>query len=129
MRIEYRITNGYVKDGTVTFTYEGPAEQLGQQPAGKMITDSDEGTFVYLFEDGEDYKYLHFTQGVWPLMQLLSAGSQDPMLACSDAEIVLNGFTEELTMLVFNIEGNGNYGETFMLAVEEAFADTLQTMG
>ncbi|MGG0644256.1 hypothetical protein ABE021_09965 [Sporosarcina gallistercoris] len=127
MRIEHRITEGQLKDGTVYFTYGGTENTLGHSPAGKMITDSDALSFVYLFEDGEEYRYLHFTQQVWPLMQhLIESDNGDPFIECEDGCVQLIGFTEELTMLVFNIEGNGNYGEEFMLAVEQAFKETLQ---
>ncbi len=118
-----------MKDGTVIFNFDGPAARLGTKPSGKMITDTDEGTFVYLFEDGEDYVYLHLAQTVWPLMQKLADSGKDPVLDCADSTIRLAGFTEELTMLIFNIEGNGNYGEAFVLAVEQEFANTLQAMG
>ena len=37
-------------------------------PSGKMITDSDNLSFVYLLEVEEGYDHLHFTQAVWPLM-------------------------------------------------------------
>ncbi|REB09559.1 hypothetical protein DVB69_01745 [Sporosarcina sp. BI001-red] len=127
MRIEHRITEGQLKKEIVCFTYEGTMRMLGDSPSGKMITDSDALSFVYLFEDGEEYQYLHFTKQVWPLMQqLIEIDNGDPILECEDGSIQLSGFTEELIMLVFNIEGNGNYGEEFMLAVEQAFEETLQ---
>ena len=127
MRIEHRITEGQLKKETVCFTYNGTAKQLGDSPSGKMITDSDALSFVYLFEDGAEYCYLHFTQQVWPLMQqLIEMDNGDPLIVCEDGTVQLKGFTEELMMLIFNIEGNGNYGEEFMLAVELAFKETLQ---
>lgn len=126
MRIEHQITQGRMKEGIMTFTYEGAAEKLGDRPSGTLITDSDARSFVYLFEDGEDYSYLHFTENVWPLMQqMLEDNQSNPNLECEDQTIELTGFTEELTMLIFNIEGNGNYGESFMLAVEKVFEKTL----
>lgn len=127
MRIEHQITEGCIKEGSVCFTYDGLGHTLGDSPSGKMITDSDALSFVYLFENGEEYQYLHFTQNVWPLMQqLIEMDNGDPVIECQDGTIQLIGFTEELTMLVFNIEGNGNYGEEFMLAVEHTFKKTLQ---
>ncbi|WP_052245751.1 hypothetical protein [Sporosarcina sp. ZBG7A] len=127
MRIEHRITEGQLKEGTVCFTYDGTTKMLGDSPSGKMITDSDALSFVYLFEDGEEYQYLHFTQEVWALMQqLIEMDNGDPLIESEDGSVQLIGFTEELMMLIFNIEGNGNYGEEFMLAVEQAFKQTLQ---
>ncbi len=127
MRIEHQITEGHLKESVSCFTYNETAKTLGDIPSGKMITDSDALSFVYLFEDGEAYRYLHFRQEVWPLMQqLIEQNNGDPLLECKDGDILLSGFREELTMLIFNIEGNGNYGEEFMLAVEQAFHKTLQ---
>jgi hypothetical protein len=40
--------------------------------------------------------------------------------------VSLNGFIEELTMLIYNIEGNNNYGEAFSSAVESAFEEILK---
>jgi hypothetical protein len=37
----------------------------------------------------------------------------------------LINFQDELNALIFNIEGNHNYGEDFSTAVEEAFAEIL----
>ena len=39
----------------------------------------------------------------------------------------LDGFIEELTMLIYNIEGNNNYGEAFSSAVELAFEEVLKS--
>lgn len=129
MRIEHQINEGQLREGTICFTFSGTVKQLGDSPSGKMITDSDALSFVYLFEDGEEYRYLHFTQQVWPLMQqLIELDSGDPFIECKDGTVQLIGFTEELTMLIFNIEGNGNYGEAFVLAVEQAFKETLQQL-
>ncbi|WP_432354693.1 hypothetical protein [Sporosarcina sp. A2] len=127
MHIEHLITQGQLKDGVISFTYNGTTQMLGERASGKMITDSDACNFVYLFEDGETYQYVHFTEDVWPLMQqLIEQNNGDPLLKCENGTVQLTGFTEELTMLIFNIEGNGNYGEAFMLAVEETFQKTLQ---
>ena len=51
---------------------------------------------------------------------------KDPVLSWNDGDINLTGFKEELTMLIFNIEGNDNYGEEFSSAVELAFSTILQ---
>ena len=127
--ITHQITEGTVQDGVVRFVYNGAMEDLGETPSGKMITDSDEETFVYLFEEGEAYQTIHFTQAVWPLMQqLVEEEMNDPILDCTDGEVILQGFTEELNMLIFNIEGNSNYGENFMIAVEQAFERTLKAI-
>ncbi|WP_253724478.1 hypothetical protein [Sporosarcina sp. HYO08] len=96
-------------------------------PSGKMITDSDEVSFVYLFEDQDIYEPIHFTQAVWPLMVKALQEKAEPMLVWQDKAVPLKGFLDELQMLIYNIEGNGNYGEEFTSAVEEAFSVILQS--
>ena len=48
---------------------------------------------------------------------------QKPFLRVEDGQFELTQFAEELTALLYNIEGNGNYGDSFVQAVEEAFAE------
>ena len=95
-------------------------------PSGKMITDSEKMTFVYLLDEEEGYGHVHFKQAVWPLMVTTLKSDTDPVISCEEDAITLTGFVEELTMLIFNIEGNHNYGEAFSTAVEQAFAEILQ---
>ncbi len=99
--------------------------QLGT-PSGTMITDSEKMTFVYLINEADEYGHIHFTQTTWPLMVDALKLQIDPVLVREGEKITLTGFIDELTMLIFNIEGNHNYGETFSSAVEEAFAEILQ---
>lgn len=94
-------------------------------PAEKMITDSEKMTFVYLIDDGDVYGHVHFKEEVWPLMAEAIKLETNPVLLFKGEKIELTQFVEELTMLVFNIEGNHNYGEAFSVAVENAFSDML----
>ena len=85
-----------------------------------MITDTDAFSFVYLFDEEEGYSYYHFPKDVWPLMaDALKIGQGSGIYLGMMANINLTGFKEELTMLIFNIEGNDNYGEEFSSAVEQ----------
>jgi len=93
-------------------------------PAGQIITDSDNNAFIYLMDNGEHYSYVLFEQDVWQyLVDVLK--SEDPVLHWGDQQVVLIDFRDELEGLVYNIEGNSNYGEAFSQAVEEAFASIL----
>ncbi|KAA0966721.1 hypothetical protein FQ087_10995 [Sporosarcina sp. ANT_H38] len=126
MNFQNRIDNGLHNDEQVLFLLaEGAVRPLGI-PSGKMITDSDNFSFVYLLELEEGYQQLHFTQAVWPLMVDTLTMDADPMLSWKDEIILLPGFKDELTMLIYNIEGNDNYGEAFSSAVEQAFSSILQ---
>lgn len=127
MLTKISISSGVQEDKEIRFLLaETPESSLGT-PSGKMITDSDKLTFVYLFDEEEDYRHIHFPQAIWPLMVAALDSDTDPVISWDDQSVTLLGFREELEMLIFNIEGNNNYGEEFSLAVEQAFAEKLQS--
>lgn len=128
MNIKNRIDSGLRNNEQILFLVAEQAEKPQGIPAGKMITDSDNLSFVYLLEVEAGYEHLHLTQAVWPLMVDVLTTNLDPVLSWKDEIIPLPGFKEELTMLIFNIEGNDNYGEAFSSAVEQAFSSILQHM-
>ena len=113
MHNQLRIECGIQKGAEIRFLLTITPEHPIGIPSGKMITDSDELTFVYLLEEEEGYSPIHFTQAVWPLMVDVLKSDVDPILSWEDKELTLTGFKDELNMLIFNIEGNNNYGETF----------------
>ncbi|MGM9922607.1 MAG: hypothetical protein ACI33O_15235 [Bhargavaea sp.] len=110
------VTEFYVREG---------AEISAMKPAGRMITDTDSGTFVYLLDDGERFVHIHFPEEIWPQMATALQVGQNPVLSAGELRIELVNFADELEMLVFNIEGNDNYGEAFSTAVEKAFSQIL----
>ncbi|WP_342512921.1 hypothetical protein MKY34_20325 [Sporosarcina sp. FSL K6-1522] len=128
MHIKNRVDTGVQQGQEVRFVVAETAELSLGVPSGKMITDSDALSFVYLFDKEEGYQHVHFTQSVWPLMVEALKAEEDPILSWLGNEIQLNGFKEELTMLIYNIEGNHNYGEAFSEAVEQAFSAILQSV-
>ena len=128
MQIQNRIEKGFKTDKEIQFILAASSECLQGVPAGKMITDSDELSFVYLFDQEVGYGHVHFTQSVWPLMVELLKNDLEPILSFGEELISLPGFKEELEMLIYNIEGNDNYGEAFSSAVELAFSAILQSV-
>ncbi|MCZ2257216.1 hypothetical protein [Sporosarcina sp. G11-34] len=125
MTTKLQIDGGIQNDLEICFTVIGTPKTFRFTPAGKMITDSKEMTFVYLLDEEEEYGYIHFPQSVWPLMVDVLKGNKDPVIFYNDVRVPLIGFVEELTMLIFNIEGNDNYGEEFTTVVEKAFKEIL----
>jgi Family of unknown function (UPF0738) len=123
--IQNQIDSGIQDGEEIRFLLDETADQPQGIPSGKMITDSDDLSFVYLLEVEKGYRQLHFTQAVWPLMVDVLKSGVDPVLAWKDEVIRLSGFKDELSMLIYNIEGNDNYGEAFSSAVEQAFHDIL----
>ncbi|WP_213422321.1 hypothetical protein [Bhargavaea massiliensis] len=112
--------------GNITeFTLREGTDLSGMQPAGRMITDTDSGTFVYLLDDGERFVHVHFPEEIWPGMATALQSGETPVLLSGQHQLELVNFADELEMLVFNIEGNDNYGEAFSTAVEKAFSQIL----
>ena len=126
MAIQNVVERGFETDGKIHFIMNDTASRPSGEPAGKMITDSDGLAFVYLFEQEEGYGQLRFPENVWPYMVDALKTGIDPVLSWQDDIIPLVGFKEELTMLIYNIEGNDNYGEAFSTTVEHAFGSILQ---
>lgn len=127
MRTQIQIDHGIQDEKEICFFVKETSELATLIPAGKMITDSEKKTFVYLLDEEEEYGYIHFPQTVWPLMVDVLKEDDDPILSYKGERITLTGFVEELTMLIFNIEGNNNYGADFSTTVEKAFAEILKS--
>lgn len=126
MPITYHVHSGVQLENDIRFTLEVLPSNPFLKAAGQMITDSDSLAFIYLLEDETGYHHLKFGQEVWPLLVNTLKAVADPSLQIGDNELVLQGFKEELSMLIFNIEGNDNYGADFSEAVEQAFSEILQ---
>lgn len=124
--ITYYVHSGVQLENEIKFILEETSIQTNIKAGGQMITDSDSLSFVYLLENEAGYHYVKFGQDVWPLLVNTLKASQDPTLQYGDVELALHMFKEELEMLIFNIEGNNNYGADFSKAVEEAFKEILK---
>ena len=102
-------------------------KQLSQlQSTGQVIVDSDNGAFLYIIEENEAYSYIGFSKNVWPhLLQMLMA-EQKAYLKLEDGLLPLEQFADELQGLLYNIEGNSNYGDQFVENIENTFAEFLK---
>ncbi|MEK4522834.1 hypothetical protein NSQ95_05245 [Psychrobacillus sp. FSL W7-1457] len=126
MPITFQVQSGVQLENDIRFTLEDVPKGLNIKAGGQMITDSDSLAFVYLLEGDSEYHYLKFGQDVWPLLVNTLKATEDPILQIGDQRVVLVKFKEELEMLIFNIEGNDNYGAEFAQAVENAFKEILK---
>jgi hypothetical protein len=126
MRTEIHINSGTQNGPVITFPISGDIKTQTLIPSGKMITDSEKMSFVYLVDEEDEYGQLHFEQAVWPLLVDSIKLNTNPVVTFDENTVSLNGFIEELTMLIYNIEGNNNYGEAFSSAVESAFEEILK---
>ncbi|WP_301107787.1 hypothetical protein [Sporosarcina sp.] len=95
-------------------------------PAGKMLTDTDRQSFVYVFDHESGYRYAYFQQESWEGLVEMLLNKLAPVIVWNDEKVHLDGAIEELEALILNIEGNDNYGETFSAAVEEVFRPVLE---
>ena len=69
MSILNQVDSGILNGENIRFTLEETTKAPEGNPAGKMITDTDAFSFVYLFDVEEGYAYYHFPRAVWPMME------------------------------------------------------------
>jgi len=119
------VDSGVQNGSEIRFLLQEEPTNLDVKAGGQLITDSDNLSFVYLMDSQEGYTYVQFPKTVWPLLAISLSSDQDPEIAWGHSVIQLSNFREELEMLIFNIEGNHNYGVEFTEAVEEAFKEQL----
>lgn len=123
MRNVYLITQFDVVHNEIHFSLN-EKKQLSQfQPTGQVLADSDNQAFLYIIDEQDAYSYLCFDQAIWPQLLQMVQLDQKAMLTMADGTLELTDFTDELKALLFNIEGNGNYGDSFVEMIEKAFAD------
>ncbi|WP_059350568.1 hypothetical protein [Bacillus coahuilensis] len=111
-------------ENTMIFTTNEQEIVKGIVPTGQLIVDSDQLSFVYLGEVEEEYVYLYLSETCW---EDLRAGIHNNVqfFLDVDGEVVeLIELNEELTYLISNIEGNGNYGEQMVEKVESIFINS-----
>lgn len=121
MRNVYNIENHVEIHNKITFSVNEKVQDIQILPVGKVIVDSDQYAFIYIVEEDKEFSYLHFGESTWPaLLEMLLRG-EDPLLSLGEQFIELQQFHEELEALIYNIEGNSNYGEEFVARVETAF--------
>lgn len=125
MRNTYIIEKIQFVENRLHFSLNEDAKEKQFLPAGQVLTDSDDFSFIYLIEEENKYSYLKIPQTIWPSLVELLKTEQDPYLQVSNQLIELSNFNEELRTLLFNIEGNDNYGADFVNAVESVFEPLL----
>ena len=121
MRNVYNIENHVDIHNKSTFSVNEKAQHIQISPAGQVIVDSDQYAFIYIVEEDGEFSYLHFGEDTWPALLKMLQHGEDPLLLVGEKTIELQQFHEELAALIYNIEGNSNYGEEFASRVETAF--------
>lgn len=95
------------------------------EAAAQMIVDSDEIVFIYLASDEKEYVYFYIHEQVWPALKAALASGTKIEAISHNERLELINFHEELTYLIENIRGNGNYGEQMVKKVEATFLSAL----
>jgi len=115
---------GYTQN-KLTFSVNEKASTIQITPVGQVIVDSDHHAFIYIVEEDGAFSYLSFGEKMWPALIEIVQRGENPYLVLGEKQIELHHFYEELEALIYNIEGNDNYGESFVNAVETAFQTIL----
>jgi len=89
--------------------------------AAQMITDSDNLSFIYIIDINDQFVYVSIPGKNWSLLKEALDREYGVHLKLNDRTLQLEGFLDELRYLIENIEGNANYGEKMVSAVEEIF--------
>ena len=122
MRNVYTVKQVEIVHNQVQFILNEKKQLSQLQSTGQVIVDSDNEAFLYIIEENNTYSYVSFEKIVWPHLLQMIVSEQKPFLRVEDGQFELTQFVEELTALLYNIEGNGNYGDSFVQSVEVAFA-------
>jgi hypothetical protein len=91
------------------------------QPAGQILVDSDNFSFIYLMEGQVEYTYIVLPEGIWPILKKALDEALPVYITYEDVHIQLSDFLEELDYVISNIKGNSNYGKEMVAKVEEIF--------
>ncbi|TMW72939.1 hypothetical protein [Alteribacter natronophilus] len=109
-----------------TETDESKVDLETLEAGSRMLADSDAKTLIYVIEDESSFTYIRFPDASWEALSSVRGEAVPVVLELSSAEretvrITLSDFWQEVDYLVDNIEGNANYGDEMMEAVEKAF--------
>lgn len=97
-------------------------DEIGKlNPSGQVIVDSDELSFVYLAEEGDDYTYLYLPDFIWMELKEAMDKNFEIIVHIGENRMPLLQLKDEVEYLVFNIEGNSNYGDEMVEKVESVF--------
>lgn len=121
MREKIHIVEAVIESGNLVLIPNQEVEIAHLLPKEQVIVDSDNVSFIYLAENVESYTYIILPEAIWASLKQAMEERLPVMLKSGDKKLELPSIYEELTYLIDNIEGNGNYGEEFVAKVEQMF--------
>ncbi len=95
----------------------------------RMLSDSDAQTLIYIIEDADSFTYIRFPITTWGTLKE-GMDEDKPLILILHSwdgkkhTLELAGFWTELRGLIENIEGNANYGDEMVGAVEKTFVNS-----
>ncbi|WP_426980553.1 hypothetical protein [Bacillus pseudomycoides] len=86
-----------------------------------VLVDSDHLSFLYILENESAFIYVSIPHTYWEAMNGAMKSDKAMLVRVNNIEIELEQLKEEVEYLIENIEGNANYGEELVTAVEKVF--------
>jgi hypothetical protein len=123
MRKNIQLTKAELLQDKLLLHSKENTDEQALQPAGQVIVDSDNFSFVYLAESEDDYVLLHIQEECWSSLKKAFEQKLPVFAAIGNTEFELEGLHQELDFLIENIEGNSNYGEGMVKKVEAVFLE------
>jgi len=102
-------------------TDSGMDDNQTLRATGQMLVDSDQFSFIYVLDNGEDFVYLSVKEEFWPSLKEVLEKNLEVYANILNGEILLENFHSELQYLTENIKDNANYGNEMEQKVVEVF--------
>ncbi|WP_170006737.1 UPF0738 family protein [Bacillus fonticola] len=93
----------------------------GLADADQLLAHSDDLSFLSILENDEGYTYILWPQPIWVDLKKGWDERKEVVMCDGASTVSLPHFWVNLENLIGNIEGNANYGDEMVAAVEEAF--------
>ncbi|EDL63743.1 hypothetical protein [Bacillus sp. SG-1] len=123
MRKKILLTKAELLDDKLVLHSSEKAGESNLKPAGQVLVDSDNFSFVYFAESQEEYVLIHIQEECWSALKEAFEQKMPVFADLGESEFELEGLHEELDYLIENIEGNSNYGEDMVKKVEAVFLE------
>ncbi|TLS37794.1 hypothetical protein [Pseudalkalibacillus caeni] len=123
MANRYNVTFFEDQESEASFKIDDNALSIKNlEPAERVLVDSDNMAFIYLFDGEEGYTYFGFQKDTWPMLNMMIKNDKKVyILDNENNKKELIQLKEEMEYLIENINGNANYGVDLVSAVEEVF--------
>ncbi|MEY8348474.1 hypothetical protein AALF16_09210 [Bacillus cereus] len=110
------------RENALIFCAENTEIQVEELKArNHVLVDSDHLSFLYILENEAAFIYVSIPHTCWEAMNSAMKSEKAMFVRVNNTEIELEQLKEEVEYLIENIEGNANYGEELVTAVEKVF--------